>query len=76
MRVVFYDAVSGGNQVGSQVDSNSATQSDAWEVLFISTPVPPGAKSLELLLLGDKVTAGTRTDAGFDDVSGILLVAP
>jgi len=73
LRIAFYDAVSGGTQLGSNVDSNEATQSNTWTALAISgTAVPSGTRSIELILLGEKVTAGSYLDAGIDDVSAIL----
>ncbi len=73
LRIAFYDAVSGGNQLGSNVDSNEAIQSQTWTALAISNQaVPIGTRSIELLLLGEKVNAGSYLDAGLDDVSALL----
>ena len=36
LRIAYYDAVSGGDQLGSNVDSNDATQSQTWTSLSIS----------------------------------------
>lgn len=73
LRIAYYDAVSGGNQLGSDVDSNEATQSQTWTFLSITgNSVPVGTRSIELLLLGYKVTTGSYLDAGIDDVSATL----
>jgi hypothetical protein len=34
--------------------------------------VPAGTRSIELLLLGEKVHSGSYLDAGFDDLSAAL----
>ena len=76
IRITFYDAVSGGNQLGVDIDSNEGTQEDIWTALAISgATLPVGTKSIELILLGEKHTSGSFTDAGIDDV-GALLILP
>lgn len=73
LRIAYYDAVSGGNQLGSNVNSNEATQSETWTSLTIAgDSVPTGTRSIELLFLGNKVTSGSYLDVGFDDVSATL----
>lgn len=75
MRIAFYDAVAGGNQLGANIDSNEATQSNIWTLLAITeAAVPVGTRSIELILLGEKVTAGIFTDAGVDDVGARLIL--
>ena len=76
LRIAFYDAVSGGNQLGTDVDSNSATQTDTWTFLNIgSQSVPAGTRSIELFAIATKgVTGGTYENAGVDDISGYLLL--
>lgn len=73
LRIAYYDAVSGGNQLGSDVNSNEATQSQTWTALAISgSSVPAGTRSIELYLLGFKAEAGSYLDVGIDDVSATL----
>ena len=71
LRIVFYDAPTGGNQLGSAIDSNTATQSEVWTPLTITAPIPVGTRSIELLALGTK-PSGTWIDAGVDDIAGTL----
>ena len=75
LRIAFYDAVSGGNQLGSDVDSNSATQTDTWTFLNIGgQAVPADTRSIELFGVGTKgVEGGTYENTGVDDISGYLL---
>ena len=73
-RIVFYDAVSGGTQVGSMVESSLATESDSWDILTISTTVPTGTLSVEIVALALKIDAGVNNDGGVDDISGYLLL--
>ena len=74
LRIAFYDAETGGNQLGSNVDSNQATQTDTWTALTISGQVlPVGTRSIELLAIATKgVSGGTYENAGVDDISGYL----
>lgn len=75
-RIVFYDAVSGGSQVGSLVESTLATESDSWDLLTISTVVPAGTLSVEIMALALKVDGGVNNDGGVDDISGALSFTP
>ena len=76
LRIAFYDAVSGGNQLGSDVDSNSATQTETWTTLTISgQAIPTGTRSIELFAIGTKgVIGGSMMNTGVDDLSGYLLL--
>ncbi len=75
-RIIFYDAVSGGGQVGSLVESTLATESDSWDLLTISTVVPAGTLSVEIMALALKVDGGVNNDGGVDDISAVLSFTP
>ena len=75
LRIAFYDAVAGGTQLGANVDSNEGTQSETWTLLAITEEtVPVGTRSIELILLGEKASFGTLTNAGVDDVGARLIL--
>ncbi len=76
--LAFYDALAGGNQLGSILLSDLVSDSNpVWrELLFSDILVPVGARSLEITLIGNR-PGGTVTDAGFDNITGtITLVVP
>ena len=73
VRVEFYDAVSGGSQVGSTIDSHQALTQSYWENLSIHiTTIPATARSIEIFALGSKPSCGTLLNAGVDDVFGFI----
>lgn len=73
IRVSFYDAIIGGNKIGDSVDSLAATESNVWKPLMINfQAVPVGTQSIEIMLLGHKVSSGSYSDTGFDDVAANL----
>ncbi len=76
LRIAFYDAASGGNQLGSNVDSGTATQTNTWTALSISgEAVPVGTRSIEIFGIAHKgVEGGTQENAGVDDISGTLTL--
>jgi hypothetical protein len=76
LRVGFYDAVSGGSQLGSYVLSNPTVSSGQWEPLNINDELlPAGTRSIEVMLYGQKF-ASSYFDIGFDNISGHLTVIP
>ena len=69
----FYDAVSGGSQVGSTIDSHQALTQSYWENLSIPiTTIPATARSIEILALSSKPSCGSLMNAGFDDLLGFI----
>lgn len=75
IRIAFYDQVSGGSQLGSNVESSQVTIA-TWTALSIAgQAVPTGTRSIEIILLGEKPDSGDQwTDTGFDDLSGALTI--
>ncbi len=77
MAVKFFDAVSGGTQVGSQINSNITNSWGTWATLALNnTPIPPNTRSIELHLIGRMTSTGFWVDSGFDDLSGLLTIVP
>ena len=77
LAVRFFDAVTGGTQVGSQIDSNITTSIGTWATLSINnTSIPATTRSLELHLIGEMTSTGFWVDSGFDDLSGFLTILP
>lgn len=73
VRIEFYDAVSGGSQVGSTIDSNQALTQSYWENVSSSiTTIPATARSIEVLALGSKPACGSLLNAGIDDLFGFI----
>lgn len=74
VRIEFYDAVSGGSQVGSAIDSKQATTQASWDNLSIpATTIPATTRSIEVLALGSKPACGSQLNAGVDDIDVVLL---
>ncbi len=74
MKISFFDAASGGNQIGDSLSSNKATTANTWTKMVITgRAVPVGARGIKLTLQGGR-TVMRRSDAGFDDVSGTINV--
>jgi len=73
IRIAFYDAIIGGNQIGVSVDSVTATETDIWKPLMINFhAIPVGTQSIEITLLGQKVSTGVSNNTGFDDVTATI----
>ncbi len=77
LRLGFFDAVSGGSQIGSFIDSASVNQQNSWAQMSITNVLLPiGTKSIYIGLLVNKFNTNF-VDAGHDNVSANLdVVAP
>jgi len=77
LRLGFFDAVSGGSQIGSFIDSASVNPVNSWAQMSITNVLlPVGTKSIYIGLLVDKKLTNF-VDAGHDNISANLdVVAP
>ena len=76
MRIGFFDAVTGGNPMGSTYQSNSVNQQGSWaQMQILDVDLLGGTRSIEVYLLADKKLTN-YCDVGFDSISGTLDVVP
>ena len=73
IQIVFYDAVSGGNQLGSTLVSNAATAYSWTDISVPYTEIPIGTRSMEIFALGSKIAQGSSIDVGVDSIGGVLI---
>ncbi|MCA9470681.1 MAG: type II secretion system GspH family protein [Nitrospirales bacterium] len=73
LQLTFYDAVSGGNPIGSAAVSNNATAYSWTDLTIPYVEVPVGTRSIEVTVWGTKNAQSTYTDAGVDNLGGIML---
>ena len=70
--VQFYDAPTGGSQVGSQVTSNTATGTVWTSLAITSAAIPATTRGIQVYAMGTK-SGGNYIDAGVDDIGGKLV---
>jgi hypothetical protein len=72
VQMAFYDAESGGAQVGATVSSGTATSLRSWTALAASATVPAGARSVEIRAFTQRPTGSYSNRAGVDDLAATL----
>jgi hypothetical protein len=75
VEIRFYDRAGdadGAQQVGPTYVSNRVTSDGEWARMMVDAEVPPGSRSVEIRLVGDRRGGDTAMNVGFDDVSAAL----
>jgi len=72
VQLAFYDAESGGAQVGATVSSGAATSLRSWTALAAATTVPAGVRSVEVRAFTQRPTGAYSNRAGVDDLAATL----
>ena len=72
LEVAFYDAPTGGSQIGTAVVSNKAEAPNVWTAMALNALVPVGARGVELRAFAWRPPQFNTTSAGFDDLSARL----
>lgn len=73
LEVRYFDAVTGGRQLGNTQVSNRADAIAVWTELVIRSGIPVGTRGVELRALTDRPAGYYANRAGFDDLAAVFV---